>query len=99
MLGHGVWLPCFLFPGRVPPLLRYAFDPRRPYRVVVYLRMSSEKQNKRSPDQQLAEIKRRLDRLGYRWVIVKVYRDDAKSGRLFLGRPQFQRMLQDLRTG
>lgn len=80
-------------------MLSLHFDATKPYRVVVYLRMSSKKQNERSPDQQLDEIKRRLKKLGYNWVIVKVYRDDAKSGRLFRKRPQFQQMLHDLQTG
>lgn len=80
-------------------MLKFSFDPQKPYRVVVYLRMSSKKQNDRSPEQQLAEIKKRLKALGYAWVIVKIYRDDAKSGRLLRKRPGYQQMLQDIKTG
>ena len=41
-------------------MLKRNFDPNKPYRAVTYLRMSDEKQNPRSPDQQLAEIRRWL---------------------------------------
>ena len=80
-------------------MLRRTFDPRLVYRVVVYLRMSSDKQNPRSPDQQLDEIKKRLKALGLNWVIVKVYRDDAVSGRFVRKRPQLQQMFQDIASG
>lgn len=80
-------------------MLKTAFDPRRAYRVVIYARMSSAKQNHRSPDQQVAEIKRRLKTLGLRWVIVKVYRDDAKSGRYLRTRPGYQQMMREIKTG
>ena len=55
-------------------MLKRIFDPKRPYRAVIYVRMSSDKQNPRSPQQQVDEIKRRLQALGYRWVIVMIYR-------------------------
>ena len=80
-------------------MLKRFFDPTLVYRVVVYLRMSSELQNKRSPQQQLNEIKRRLKALGYKWVIVKVYRDDAKSGRYLRNRPGYQKMMQEIKSG
>jgi DNA invertase Pin-like site-specific DNA recombinase len=75
------------------------FDPTQPYRVVIYARMSDPSQNARSPDQQIAEIKRRLQDLGYCWVIVAVYRDDGITGRLILKRPGFAQMLRDLKSG
>src|ERR1700742_3894583 len=80
-------------------MLNRVFDPHRPYRVVLYVRMSSDKQNPRSPEQQIQEIKRRLQALGYRWVIVTIYRDNAKSGKYLRKRKDFQRMLRDLKTG
>ncbi|MBL9089927.1 MAG: recombinase family protein [Planctomycetaceae bacterium] len=80
-------------------MLKRVFDPKRPYRVVLYVRMSSDKQNPRSPDQQIAEIKRRLRALGYRWVIVTIYRDDAVSGKYLRKRKGFQKMLRELKTG
>jgi DNA invertase Pin-like site-specific DNA recombinase len=80
-------------------MLKRTFDAQKRYRVVLYLRMSSDKQNPRSPDQQEAEIRQRLKAAGYQWVIVKVYRDDAKSGRYLRKRLGYQKMLQDIKTG
>jgi site-specific DNA recombinase len=80
-------------------MLKRNFDPAAGYRAAVYLRMSSELQNKRSPTQQHAEIERVLKSLGYKWDIVAVYCDDAKSGRLLRYRRDYQRMLRDIRTG
>jgi DNA invertase Pin-like site-specific DNA recombinase len=61
--------------------------------------MSSDLQNERSPEQQEAEIRHRLQSLGYPWQIVKVYTDRAKSGRLQRNRPDYQRMMDDIRSG
>ena len=80
-------------------MLRRNFDPSLPHRVVLYLRMSSKLQNERSPDQQQAEITKRMEALGYNWVIVKVYRDDAKSGRFLRNRSGYQKMLRDIKSG
>ncbi len=80
-------------------MLKRFFDPKLGYRVVVYLRMSSDQQNKRSPEQQLAEINRCLKTLRYPWSIIKVYRDDAKSGRFLRTRREYQQMMQDIKTG
>jgi DNA invertase Pin-like site-specific DNA recombinase len=79
-------------------MLKFQFDPRKPYRLAIYLRMSSDQQNERSPDQQLAEVERRLQALGYPWIVAKTYRDDAKSGRFLRKRPAYQLMLQDIKT-
>ncbi|MAD80495.1 MAG: recombinase family protein [Pirellulaceae bacterium] len=79
-------------------MLKRSFDPTLVYLVVVYLRMSSESQNKRSPKQQLREIKKRLKALGYKWVIVKVYRDNAKSGKYLRNRHGYQQMMRDLKS-
>lgn len=80
-------------------MLKREFDPHKPYRVVLYTRMSSDRQNPRSPDQQVEEIQRRLKAMGYNWTVVKVYRDDGISGRFLRKRPGLQTMLQDLKTG
>lgn len=80
-------------------MLNRHFNPQQPYRAVAYLRMSSDLQNPRSPDQQLAEINKRLAALGLPWKVVKVYRDEGISGRLVRKRPDYQRMLQDIKTG
>jgi len=80
-------------------MLKRIFNPLLVYRVVVYLRMSSDQQNPRSPDQQLEEINRRLKANGYNWTTVKVYRDEGVSGRLIRGRKDFQQMLRDIKSG
>lgn len=80
-------------------MLKRTFEFMKNYRCVVYLRMSSDKQNKRSPEQQLDEIHRRLRTLGYPWQVVKVYRDDAKSGRYLRKRKQYQQMMRDIKLG
>ncbi|MCG6157706.1 recombinase family protein [Rubinisphaera margarita] len=80
-------------------MLNRIFDPFKPLLVVLYLRMSSGKQNPRSPDQQEAEIRQRITALGYPWKIVGVYRDDAQSGRYTRKRAGYQKMLRDIRSG
>jgi len=40
-----------------------------------------------------------LNSLGYKWVIVKIYRDDAKSGRYLRKRIGYQQMLQEIKSG
>ena len=79
-------------------MLKRTFDPKLSFRAVIYARMSSDKQNPRSPQQQVDEIKRRLQVLGYRWVIVTIYIDVAVSGRFLRKRKSFQKMLRDLKT-
>lgn len=80
-------------------MLKRFFDPSQSYRVVLYVRMSSDRQNPRSPEQQIQEIQRRLHSLGYNWIVVKVYRDDGISGRLLRKRAGYQLMLRELKTG
>lgn len=75
------------------------FNLNLPHHVVLYLRMSTKGQNKRSPDQQKDEIERTMKLLGCPWHIVKMYRDDAKSGRRQGSRPGYMQMLQDIRRG
>ncbi len=79
-------------------MLHRTFDPRKPFRVVLYLRVSTTMQNPRSPDQQRDTIEATIKRLGYPWVIVTVYVDAGISGRYVGKRPEFQRMLRDIRT-
>lgn len=74
------------------------FNPLKPYRYVTYLRMSDPRQNDRSPDQQDDTIESTKSRLGYPWVRLGSYRDSGVSGKLVLRRPDFQRMLGDIRT-
>lgn len=80
-------------------MLKRNFELNRQYVVVVYVRMSDKKQNERSPDQQIAEIKRTIKRLKLPWKIKVVYRDDCVKGALIRKRPQFWRMLNDIYSG
>lgn len=75
-----------------------AFDHNKPLRAVIYARMSSEKQNKHSPEQQIFEINQRIAMLRYPWTVVKTYTDIAVSGRCFRKRREFQQMLNDIRS-
>lgn len=75
------------------------FDPNQPYTVVLYVRMSDKKQNERSPDQPVAEIKRTIERLKLNWKIKVIYRDDGVKGALIRKRPKFWRMLTDIYSG
>src|SRR5262245_55415542 len=80
-------------------MLRRSFDPTKPHRYVRYLRMSSDQQNPRSPQQQGDTIKQVINRQGSRWVHVADYIDSGISGRLLAKRREFQRMLRDIRSG
>lgn len=75
------------------------FDPSLPLRYVRYGRMSTDRQNPRSPDQQFGEIARVLWRLHYPWTLVCDFRDDGISGRVIKGRPGLQRMLREIKSG
>src|SRR5439155_747590 len=75
------------------------YDPRRPYRIAMYGRMSDPNQNPRSPDQQFATCEEVMRRRGYPWRRVAAYRDDGVSGRYVRRRPQYQRMLRDIEAG
>lgn len=80
-------------------MLKRNFDPHRPLRFVVYRRMSSDLQNPRSPEQQSDTIQTIIKRMGYPWVHVGDFTDAAISGRYVMKRPDFQRMLHDIRSG
>lgn len=67
-------------------------------RALVYLRMSTESQNPRSPDQQFDNITTIIKREQLPWTIVGEYRDEAVSGRLMGKRKGLQRMLLDIRS-
>lgn len=80
-------------------MLTRKYDPAQPYRYLRYGRMSSERQNPRSPDQQFDTIDTLRTRLGYPWVHVKTYRDDGISGRYMKKRAGLQAMLRDIEIG
>ena len=81
------------------PMLERNYDPKLPYRYVRYGRMSSDRQNKRSPEQQFDTIDETIKRLGYPWIPVQTYRDDGVSGQYVKRRLGFQGMLRDIETG
>jgi len=62
-------------------MLERKYDSTLPYRFVRCRRMSSSKQNKRSPEQQFTTIDETLQRCSYNWCRVRDYRDDGISGR------------------
>ncbi len=71
----------------------------KPLRFVMYARVSSDKQNPRSPDQQFENILKKVKALQRPWICVGQYRDDGISGRHTDRRPSFQRMQRDLKSG
>jgi DNA invertase Pin-like site-specific DNA recombinase len=77
-------------------MLKHLFDPNKPLRYVRYGRMSSDRQNPRSPDQQFDTIEATKRRCGYPWQFVADYRDDAKKGLFVRKRPALQKMLKDI---
>jgi len=77
----------------------FRYDPNRPYRYVRYGRMSTDRQNERSPDQQFAVIAQTLQRQGHPWVHVRDVRDSGISGRLINKRPGFAQLLREIRDG
>ena len=80
-------------------MLKNDFDPTKPLQVVLYLRMSSDQQNPRSPEQQRENIESMIKRLGRPWVVLRNYEDSGISGRYVRCRPGFQKMLREIRTG
>ena len=75
----------------------FSFD--IPHRYVIYARMSDETQNARSPEQQVDTIQTQLSRCGWPWTQLALYIDRGVSGRRTHTRPQFQKMLNDIRSG
>ncbi len=80
-------------------LMRKKFDRDRAYRVVIYARMSTDRQNKRSPAQQEQNIRDLIKRLKLPWTVVAVYVDSGISARTTRMRPEFLRMVSDLTSG
>ncbi len=81
-------------------MIKTCFDPTLPLLYLQYGRMSDEKQNPRSPDQQFDEICRTKDRQGRdNWIHVKTFRDNGISGRYIRKRPGFSEMLDGIRSG
>jgi DNA invertase Pin-like site-specific DNA recombinase len=78
-------------------MIERTFDRNKPYAFVMYGRMSDEKQNPRSPDQQFDEIGREISIQRLPWKCLKRYRDNAISGRFIKKRPGLQEMLRDIR--
>lgn len=74
------------------------FKPMEQRNVVLYTRMSSDQQNKRSPAQQEEMVREILKRMNYPWTIIQVYSDKAKSGRRLRNRPDYNKMLSELKA-
>ncbi len=74
-----------------------AIPPATLYKIAVYLRYSSDKQNDRSIEDQLELCKRYAASIGAE--IVEIYVDRAISGSSKHTRPEFKRMLTDAETG
>jgi len=51
---------------------RPTFDANKPYRALVYVRMSSDKQNERSTQQQDDQIRAVIESRGLNWTVVEV---------------------------
>jgi DNA invertase Pin-like site-specific DNA recombinase len=75
------------------------YDRKLPYRYVCYGRMSSSRQNPRSPEQQFDTIAENIRRESYPWIFVDSFRDDAISGRFVYRRPGFKRLMSLIETG
>lgn len=70
------------------------------YKYVIYARMSTKNlQNEESPEQQIDNIRRRLSLAGLPWVEVAVFIDRGISGRTQRKRPEYRRMMKEIRTG
>ncbi|EMI44888.1 Resolvase domain protein [Rhodopirellula sp. SWK7] len=80
-------------------MLRKKFDFTIVRDVVIYGRMSSDNQSKSSPAQQERAIRKLIKSRGLPWRVVKVYVDEAKSGKTAQHRPGFQQMLRDIKSG
>lgn len=71
-------------------------DLKAPADVFFYLRMSSDMQNKRSPQQQRETIERKIREMGCNFRIVGTFVDEGVSGRKTRRRPGLMNMLQAL---
>ncbi len=74
-------------------MLKRFLNLSQPYTVGLYARRSSRKQNERSPDQQIGELKRIIKWL---WKIKVAFRDGGVKAALIRKRPKFWQMLNDL---
>lgn len=79
-------------------MLKHHFQPERSHAYVIYARMSSDRQNERSPEQQVDTIETVIRRLGYPWTAVETFIDRGISGQYLRKRTEFQRMLSAIRS-
>src|SRR5579862_4866410 len=66
-------------------------------RTAIYARYSSDKQDARSIDDQVALCRRHAERNG--WTIVQIYSDREVSGASVHGRSGYEQMLTDAKAG
>jgi len=65
-------------------------------RIAIYARFSSDLQNERSIDDQVASCQRLLERNG--WAAAEIYADHAISAASMATRPELQRLIADMRA-
>ncbi|MGA2498248.1 MAG: recombinase family protein, partial [Tepidisphaeraceae bacterium] len=80
-------------------MIQRDFQPQQQYRVAIYARMSDPKQNRRSPEQQIATIEQTIRRNHYPWTVIRTYIDRGIKGRYVGRRPELQAMLEDIAAG
>ena len=82
----------------IPPDIRYTLKPYELKRVVVYVRISTNHPEQLSSlstqDESLTDFVRKNPL----WTLIKVYRDEGKSGTAIASRPAFSQMLDDARN-
>ena len=66
-------------------------------RAAIYCRKSTKQDDSASVSRQEEGARQFIADRG--WTVADVYTDDGKSGAVFLGRPEFQRMLKDAASG
>ena len=75
------------------------FDKNQRYKYAIYARMSTKHlQNEKSPEQQIDNIRRELRLAGLEWEEVAIFLDRGKSGRRQRHRPEYLKMLRQIRT-
>ena len=80
-------------------MIQIRYDMKNHYQIALYLRMSGEMQNPRSPQQQNDTIHEVMKRHSCPWNVVRIYQDLAIKGRYILRRPGLQNLLRDIKAG
>ena len=75
-------------------MIQSKYDPHEAAVVVEYGRISSDRQNPRSPDQQFANIDSVVAQKEYPWEVIKRFRDDGVTGQRVHSRPGLRELLE-----